>query len=418
MVLNSLFKYLKEPIVLLILSSFGVYLTTFGLRVEHVVIYSLFFYVLLISLINFRLQLPSKIQFSFYLFAIFIGYSFLLWLSKGNSTVSVYILGQIDRFVIPLLVILVVSHFYSKTSSERIRDLIIIAANLILILSSMAASLALLHLITNDGSFLDPVLPAGDALRGTTASRSLTMGRYTGIFGSPFNSGIVYSFSVFGFMYLYMLNLVNSKHYLMLTIIIFGGLLAVSKAFLLGLVFLAIFILLKFEFKSRKVFQYITLFIFVLGGGMLVNNYIYADWDGFGYLMRLFPSDLTQVDDILRLYTANRFTAEGTGTIQSGFELIKEALPLGFGFANIGIVDNAYLEVLLIAGFIGALFLILFFGYYLYVGFKNKTLPEGMFLIIIISYSAIASLGAPGNYSKSIFITVFYGICANYNIFK
>ena len=404
--LAKTYLFLKEPAVLVIISAFGIYVTSFGVRVEHLVVYLLFGISILFSVLNTKLNLPSTIRVSFYLFAVFIIYSGLLWLMKSGAPTSVYVLGQIDRFILPIAVIIAISYFYRGYTELELKKVLKASCEVLLVLATISGLLVFVHLITNDGSFLQPFKPPGETLRGTVVSPSLSMGRYTGIFSLPFESGLVYSLSLFSFAYLYICRKVKIRHYVMSVIIVFAALLAVSKAFILGLVLFLLFIMLLAGFKNLYKIP-IIVGLFGITGVYVFDN-IYSEWDGLSYLMRLMPSG--NHNDMLSLYTAGRFTTDGSGTIESRYEMIITALPFGFGFSDVGIVDNAYLEVLLIGGIVGFLFLTIFFAYYLRMGIKNFASAEGKFLVLIIFYSIIASLGAPAitnNRYSVIFFTIF-----------
>jgi hypothetical protein len=399
-------KNLTEPAVLIIISAFGIYLTSIGIRVEHIVVYGLCGISFMAILFRKKIHLPETVRFGYYFFVVFLIYSAMLWLGKGNAHLSGYIIGQMDRFILPVATITALSYFYRHYREKDYRILLNKTCEVLIIFSAGAAMLALIHMITNDGSFLQPFLPQGDAIRGTTASRSLAMGRYTGIFASPFDSGIVYSISLFSFFYLYINANANRYHYVMVIIIIFGALIAVSKAFMLGMI---LFFIAMIVVNGIKKMYEVPVFIVAIGVvGLFVFDEIFSNWDGLRYLMRLIPSGGT--DDILRLYTANRFTADGEGTIVSRWDIVISAMPFGLGFSELGVVDNAYLEVALIAGILGLMFLLGFFTYYLWQGLKNYHLPEGKFLVLIIGYSFIASFGAPvitKNRYSVIFFTLF-----------
>lgn len=383
-----------HPVFILVGSAYGIYLASFGLRLEHVAVYGLFTVVILISILKLKVHLHYKSRIPLFLFAAFVTYAVIFWILNSKALFSVYILGQMDRFLIPIMVILTISYYYRRAGAYYFvkKDLITVS-KLILLLSSIAASLALIQLILNDSTFLAPFLPAADIERGTTASRSLIMGRYTGIFSSPFDAGIVYSLSLFCFIYLNKKGSLQNSHYLMVLLIIFGGLLTVSKAFLLGILFFGIWIFS--EYKVSKLKPAIYLIILLTIGTVILTYYFSDEWRGYSRLVRLIDIETVLAGDAIKVYTGNRFTTEGTGTLNEGWDQVVSAFPMGHGFANLGVVDNAYYEVSLIGGIFGLFFLIIFFGYSLFIGLSNRKLPEGTLLILMTLYSVIASIGAP-----------------------
>jgi hypothetical protein len=118
-----------------------------------------------------------------------------------------------------------------------------------------------------------------------------------------------------------------------------GGLLSVSKSFILGGLPVAVLYLLSLRSGRRWLgspFSWLG-----IGAGTIFVWFALKAWDGYAYLMRLFRVDASNA---LRVLTADRIGGESTYIQRMFAEVLAESPLQGFGFGAIQMLDNAYLE--------------------------------------------------------------------------
>ncbi|MBW3466409.1 hypothetical protein [Arthrospiribacter ruber] len=392
---------------LFVISSFGIYLTSFGLRFEHILVYTFLLYCIL-ELVFLKKSKQSSILIKVsFVFIIFMAYAYLLGSLNGSNILSKYVIGQIDRFTLGFSAFFVVYYFFRNQSISFLEQSLSGISKFLIVLCAIVSVLTIYSMLTGNVSIFSKFQPAADELRGNVSLRSLKMGRYTGIFGSPFESGLMYSLALFAYGYLRRINQHNFYYNTFTILIVAGGILAVSKAFILGILLFLIFV---FDFSNPKKLVSSFFGVMVLVTVTYFSIMLIApNWSGFDRLNRLLVPD--QSDDVLRTYSGTRFSETGEGTIQTRYELVVESLPFGKGFGNYGVVDNAYLEILLIGGLL---------WFFLFVGMKLKLLiyfykfkdwKGRVFFCQLMIYTVIASLGAPV-ITKNRFSVVFFTFIA------
>lgn len=192
-------------------------------------------------------------------------------------------------------------------------------------------------------------------LSNSVALRSITNGRYTGIFDQPAQAGILYGLAILFAVYLYA---GRSRNRLLLFVVLaslvtVGGFLTVSKVFILGGFPLALMLLLG-RWPGRKA----RLVVVVLLGIVVIVTGVVAHFSGSGQLAQLFHPPAS--GGYIGLFTGGRLSS-GRGSLLRGFAVVASVSPvLGFGLAGTTApVDSAWLSVAVTAGVVGVILYVL-----------------------------------------------------------
>ena len=155
------------------------------------------------------------------------------------------------------------------------------------------------------------------------------MGRYIGLFASPFEGGITYSLGILG--WLWAANISNNKSFfnqILLVLMFIGGILAVSKAFLVG-IFIFILYLLT-DVKRAKIIINWRLILSV----PLVSFFCFTvmkEWNGIAYLLQLFLFEDRNLEALIMFFSAGRYGASDTD-VWIRTQLVLRLAPFsGFG---------------------------------------------------------------------------------------
>lgn len=391
--------------IFLVISAFGIYLHPLPIRVEHVAVYLSFFVLLFVSVRHGTIRYPLELRGITSVFLGFIVYAFLLGLFTGQLSLDTYVLGQIDRFLLASLVVIVVGLALARQSVTDIRRIWLTVVKIVVCGTAVVAGISIVQGLWESPSWLVYFQPIGDPDRGvgreTTALRALNMGRSTGIFATPFEAGLFLSTGLLLAVYLVKNALINWTGYIAILVIIIGGLFVLSKVFFLGL-FLA-FAYLLWSLRKNIAGRVLFMSSVAVFWSTATIWWVADRWFGFDRLMRyLSPSDGA---DLVNLYTAGRFSSTSQGIIASKWSF--EDGVLGNGFGNYGVVDNAFLEVWYIAGFLGVAFLLAVLLIPMYSGWRMRTTDEGRLLFFNGILFGFASLGAPAITKNRISIVIF-----------
>lgn len=405
--MKTIIKNPSNLFLLLILSAYGFYLPI-GIRTDQLLVYILFLYVFFNGILLRKLVISKTILRFLILFFLFFLLSITLWIINYNAELDRYTVGQFERFFSSFSVIIITLYFYERCNIMQLRTILIKSSKLIILCSFIASLIVLQHYYTDNDTIVKYFQPNQGDLEQLTSVRSLRMGRYTGIFTSPFESGIIYSLSFFCYFFLLKINKIQNVFTFMIIVIIIASILAISKASILGFFMFAYFYIRNW-LKNNKVKLALRIFLAIMLM-ITVTNFISKEWIGYERLVDLIDlSNSNSSSDLMYRYSGGRFTESGTGTIQNRYEMIKERMPLGGGFGDIGIVDNAYFENILICGIFGLYFLLYFFIRFTILGYRSKYIPEGYLLYIMVLFSSLASLGAP-TITKNRYNVLFFGL--------
>ena len=184
----------------------------------------------------------------------------------------------------------------------------------------------------------------------TTADRAAQLGRLSGIFNQPAEAGVVYGIA--GLLAVWRYRHKPKTMLLLLTLISVGGMLCVSKVFILG----GIPLILAYLWMSRTgAGKAGVLFgVGLVGLGVAQSGFL-QQWTGFNYLARLVAPPEEQ--SLIEFYSAGRWN-EDAGMV-GVFDTVMQARPLtGFGIEGLQVpYDSAWTEAVVVAGHLGVFLL-------------------------------------------------------------
>lgn len=396
MIKTNVFFKKGTLLIWLIFASFGPYLTSNGLRTEHFLIYGILPLAIIALMLKKRTIISYFPLFTILLLLIFITlWTFLItFLGVENYESFNKVIAHLENYFQPIAIILI-SGAFINLYSQKIVIVIFQKACLFLI------SLLLLNTIISVSSIFFDIsnwvryfvcAPGSEGL--WVWDRAIFMGRYSGIFNQPMENGLTYSLGLFSWIYFTQKSKnISIIHYLILFGLLLGGILSVSKVFILiGIPLFFIYLILEGKLK------YILNWRFIVSSAISIVGIItiFKMWKGFSFFTRLFNVSGKSFSELIQLYTAGRFGAEHSG-IRYYFAHVWGKSPFhGLGFAAITIFDNAYLEFFTQGGLIalfGYLFILAVIGF---VGLSQyKRNKEGRFVLILFIFITVSGMGAP-----------------------
>lgn len=334
--------------MLLSVSAFGPYvLKDTGVRLEHFVIYPSFGLVALLFIFKmsrFRIERNLFVFTAFWFTLV----AWIVWISAGMKGEALGSLSTFENFLQPLalmMLVVVFSRYY------RVSDWFEPVVRAFLVAMGFNSLIIALQVL------LDPMLYGGLEMfvratgDTTVAERAATVGRYLGIYDQPLEAGANYSLAVLSWAYLENVrqNVGGGFKYPLLVLIILGGLVTVSKVFVIGGLFL--FLVYIFFYSRRSTRRHFMVTLPVLGG--IVAYYLFVTvWRGTRYLLRLFRFSGGD-QGLLAKYTAGRFGVEDSPVVEVFTRVYNESFIYGFGMAEPPILDNGFSQVFFHGGLIG-----------------------------------------------------------------
>lgn len=384
--------------VFIIVASFGPYVfPSYGLRSEHFLVYPL----LLLAVPVFLMR-----QHFFYLYkpilemlVLLLGitlWTMIVSLSGDYVSESSYkFISSLENYIQPTAIIIVVLTFVSYASYASFLYCFQRLCWVLILLLCLNSVVAFASIFWNLSNFIQPFVEGCFRGSGTSVSHlAWTMGRYSGIFNQPVESGLTYSLGLLSWGYLSRICMrIDFTNYCTLFMLIVGGILSVSKVFILG--GMPLFILYLNPMRNfRKYFSWRFVLTAIIGYYIVLSMVPF--WSGWDFFLRLFKLGESNTN-LIYLYTAGRFGIQGAG-VQSTFAKVWQEAPLqGFGFGVSSLLDNGYLEFFLQGGMVALLgyfaLLGIFFQHCLR-GFLNGY-EEGRLLLAFFVLVVGGSLGAP-----------------------
>ncbi len=378
---------------LILISAFGPYIfRNSGVRLEHLIIYPL----AVILLIRYFLN-PKKATPRIYHIILTLWLLLIFWLILityfTKETFSFFIIAEMENMIQPLALLFILGELLKELSFDEQIKFLKVAAWVIIILLALNAILSIATIFVDTWSIVHWFL-RGDNFLETVWGRSLTNGRYLGIFNQPFEAGLAYSIGLL--LWVYLLLRQKAGSFLLLNVgisLIAGGLLSISKVFLLGGIPAAI-LFAVWVLNTRRAKRLGGVFILlVIVTGLLTS---FRRWVGAQYLLQLF--DYKQVSKVgaLSLYSGGRLNQ--SSFVGHLFRLVWDVSPLvGFGFGVNFALDNAYLEFFYQGGLIA---LAIYLGILTILGlsFFRKLasgLIEAKMALLLVALVLFAGFGAP-----------------------
>lgn len=220
---------------------------------------------------------------------------------------------------------------------------------------------------------------------GSVGERAAVMGRFSGIFNQPAEAGAMYS--VAAVLVLMALKERPVLQGISLTLISVGGILSVSKLYLIvGLFTVSLWWL---RHGKRKAWSFAVV---VAATASLAYSGVLNHWVGLQYFLRLLRPD--QSSSWLTLYTAGRL-GQGSSVFDP-IRVVASYDPLiGVGFQGIQIAyDNGWAEAFVMAGIVGVVVLSLVMALVAIAGFASRASHGGTLLALAL-IGVLGSVGIP-----------------------
>lgn len=395
------FKHKEHIIFLLLFSAFGPYLSNhLGVRLEHLVIYPLFFVAAIEFLLSPRgWKMPLTVRAVLFFLILATSWTLLVSYLGGSSLSVAKIIAGLENYLQPIALVFVLSQLLTDLNRSEKKELLRRSCFFIIAFLGVNSIIAVAEIFLDTWPFVKYFVREGVGTGISVWKSAVSMGRYCGIFNQPFEAGLAYSIGLASWVYW-----VSSKKgsflkkNLFLGALLIGGSLSVSKVFLLGGLPLC-FLFGFWNSKLRVLLKpnvFVPGFIF-LGLFILLTLWGMEQWSGADFLLRLFRIS-SRSDDLLSFYSAGRFGSSETGVTYLFRNTLERAPIQGFGFGGfLGALDNGYLEFFVQGGMVGlVLYLFILIGLF-YHGVKHfsKAPHECRFLLVLTIIVVGAGLGAP-----------------------
>lgn len=352
-----------------------------GVRTEQLAIYGTLALILCLRIGKVRISavMPALLPWSIFVI-------FALAAEIGTHAGSPFLRGSAlagtDNLLLPMAVMLIVAGVVIPQDAER--HLVLVSK--IIVFGAVANAVLALASTRTDMSGLLRQFWAGAGVEKTTSEFAAELGRYGGIFNQPAEAGIVYGLSALLAVYVY-----AHRPWLLavvLTLISVGGILCVSKIFILGGLPLALFYLVRRAVVSGR------------AGALLATAFLVTfaprafglgNWLGLDFLVRLIRPSESQ--DLVDLYTAGRFSSGSR--LQDVVAQLLDVSPLfGVGVSGWQVpYDSAWGESLVVAGIFGTLAVIATYAAIVRMAFTMNRGPTRDLATLLSIFLVAASFG-------------------------
>lgn len=323
---NTFFlKLLILSFVLPILPFFG------GIRFDQILLYFLF----IIDIIYF-VKFPQYFNYEFIKFKVVLLMLSVLLLSVSSTIInyninSEFSLASFENLFNPLCIIIIFYLNYSFNRSIYINHDHLLKYSLYFFL--LNTFFAFFSIFYNVGDFMNSYLKLDNGQ--SVWHRSYALSRFIGFFGQPVEAGFAYS--AFYLLFLkYFKSKSNLKYLLINLILIFGGVISTSKVFYITIVILILF---RFFNYNKKIIY----LIFIMSIPILYSFFI----------------------DVLKYFFATRYL-ETSNFLDDFLFIYNNNFLLGLGLRDTisdNPLDNAYLQIFLLSGFVGFIIYLLIIVY-------------------------------------------------------
>lgn len=222
------------------------------------------------------------------------------------------------------------------------------------------------------------------------AGRAAELGRLTGIFNQPLEAGIAYSIGILLAAHWSHRHQPTVTRSAIVAVMLAGGLLTTSKVFI-GLGIPMALILTLWLRRDGLVGALMKITIFAAPILVVLS---WTEWDGLKRLLGIITFDVGQRSP-LYYYTAGRYGAEGN--VGPVVDQVMRGSPL-FGFGAVGLPvpsDNAYVEILVMAGLVGMGLYVLVLAMLMVANLRLHPSPDKALSMALIALTIIAGFGGP-----------------------
>ena len=384
-------RRLRAWVGIVILGAFGPYLSRgMGIRTEQLLIYASA--LLLFPALLLRARITRTTFLVFYAWVGIIMASVAGGLLAVRPVPTNNPLSGLDNLVLPIASVLVVHGWRAVSGRRRKQSLLYVAEKWIVICLCLNALVALYSVVADINSWGNFFWTAGVDPTASVAAKAATMGRHTGLFNQPLESGIAYSVGLFVFMHMKRGNRLQGwQSAILLLLVLSGGLLSVSKVFLLLGLPLAIFGHLT-RSSARLKPRGILLTASVLVGLMVLAAYV--PWEGRD---RLEQTIRYQTEEgALSFYSSGRLGPDGSSRVVVETVLKGSAL-FGFGLSGLDVAyDNAWIEMMVLGGIVAVGFYTLVLGILVFKLFRGRRLMSSNDWWLTASLVVLVILGGIG----------------------
>ena len=329
---------------LVLLSAFGPYVAS-GIRTEQIAVYTL----AVTSLVGLAIRPPVRILGA--ILACWVVYA--LWacvsaLSPGANFAPYprgELLAGVDNLALPIAVIVVVHALVPREIAQKVLRVV---AMLIVGLLGVNVLAAFWTLTT--GYAWTSWWSSGET---STGARALTQSRVSGLVNQPAEAGFLYGIAILCALYLWSNR--PKVGYPIILFLVAGGVLTVSKIFLLAALPLAVWHVVVVQ--GRRTARQFGLVLALGGIWVALQAGVFSAWSGVDQLQRaLMPS---AGRSLVQQASGNRFGE--ASTVRPLIEGVWASAPLaGFGAGGLSVAyDNAWVEAFVVGGVVGAFLLTL-----------------------------------------------------------
>ncbi|MDC6354877.1 MULTISPECIES: hypothetical protein [unclassified Robiginitalea] len=381
-----------------------------GLRVEHLVVYSIFLILLLSGRFQkLRIFPHSSVVFLYGFLFIHVCISTIV----NQVPVDLKFLANFENYTETFVLLLILNSLVVRRSFFT-RERMFRLNRVFHILLGLNTVLILLEIFTpySDSIIQYYVQNSSDGFREDTNS----MGRYTGVFDIVFAGGFAYSLGLITWVYNFSLK--GRKNFLfqviLLVLILIGGFASVSKVFFLGGILLASWLFINIGQVRPKIALAVLASITLA----LVAPYFIEDWKGFGLFEEFYS----------RFVEGSAMEALSSGRLGSDNGIYSMALssevPLffgrGFTMGSLPFFDSEHVQFYFQGGVVAifAYFLIYFRNYQLTFQLGKYLRNERFLFVAILSLAVFTAFGGPVFFMNRVRIFFFlqlfflYRLCA------
>ncbi|WP_139259849.1 hypothetical protein [Flavobacterium xinjiangense] len=386
---------------MIIVSSLGPYIGL-GLRAEHLFIYGFFVPILVLFFLKSSLNKTLLYSLLPLLFSLLITLFFDLITGPKIREASIF--SNIDNLLEPVLLIFIFSYFLNRSFTEKDFKILL---NLIVAISIFAGIISILTIFV-DLEFILRFFIADMQGEESLWKQVFSLGRYTGIFSQPLEAGIFFTGSLFSLIFLKTTYSMKTWYFYVAFIVIFvAGSISLSKNFYLLGVVMSFFLygqLSKWSFK-----KYLSIILFFLGVTTFIFLFLIFDFGSYlNSLLSLYESD-----GLASAITAGRFGGSGITDVELLFnKFLNEGFFMGFGLGTHLPLDNGFLEFAYQGGVFSLLGYLLFLSYGLIIALIKNAKEPAKFLLILIVYVFLSSMGGPVITANRANIIFIFLICA------
>ncbi len=408
MSLSNIFDKALRPIntlYVILIASFGPYvIADYGIRLEHIAIYTVLGCAFLTNISNIKDNISQyRDIYTLILLLIFIP---IIGLFLSEYSVNyMKVLSQFENYMQPFAIVSISLLVLNSMDYERLLNAFHSVLKLFIVLMAMHTIVSVL-IISFPGFWLWKTFTGNQVAQIIIESGAIPLieistkvynaselarlgGRVSGVFTQIFEAGYAYSLALISFAYLAKREDIKFKYLLLLSILI-GGILTYSKVFLIIGLISYILLLNKNQMKRYLVFSIgVLCFVYLILGSFSINdsvNNIYID--------RLFDVNHFTFSGIIQIFTSGRFSADST--IFSAFSGVLSNAPIfGYGYGYTGGSDLALVEVVILGGICGLLTYLCLFFLFFYNVFKVNDLAILKYYLALVVITALTSIAAP-----------------------